>query len=249
MKELSNSRVDDYNNSIGTLEDYDCQICKNKGYIMFDDGGYDTLKPCQCKKVRDSIRYINKSGLKKLLEYYTFDKYLAVETWQKNIKKKAQEFLTETHGNWFYIGGQVGSGKSHICTSIVNALLKLGNESLYMKWRDDSVELKKSIASDGDDYFQVINRFKNVKVLYIDDFMKTERGKLPTSADIMLAFEILNYRYNNMDLITIISTERSVDELIDIDEAIGSRIYQRSKKYCFYLSADPEKNIRLKGNL
>ena len=70
---------------------------------------------------------------------------------------------------------------------------------------------------------------------------------MPTSADIMIAFEILNYRYMNQDLITIISTEKSVDEILEIDEAIGSRLYQRSKKYCIKLPSDKSKNYRMKG--
>ena len=138
------------------------------------------------------------------------------------------------------------SGKSHICTAIVNHLLNQGNESLYMKWRDDSVALKKSIMGDSDEYVNLINRYKNVKVLYVDDFFKTELGKPPTSADIMVAFEILNHRYINQDLITLISTEKSIDELLNIDEAIGSRIYQRSKQYCIQLSSDKNKNMRMK---
>ena len=49
-----------------------------------------------------------------------------------------------------------------------------------------------------------------------------------------------------IEIITIISTEKNVDDLIEIDEAIGSRIYQMSKKYCVQLSKDKEKNMRLR---
>jgi len=239
------SKVEHYNNTIGDLKGYDCQECLNKGYIMFDENGYDIIKPCKCKKIRDSIRNIKNSGLENLLQSYSFDKYIAKESWQKHIKDLALKFINDTQGNWFFIGGQVGSGKSHICTAIVNELLNQGLESLYMKWRDDSVELKQSI-NDPEIYSKLVKRYKNVKVLYIDDFLKTELGKQPTSADIMLAFEILNHRYINQDLITIISTEKNVDDLIEIDEAIGSRIYQMSKKYCVQLSKDKEKNMRLR---
>lgn len=246
LKESSTSKIEEYNNSDGDLKGYDCKVCKNKGFIMVDDNGYDSLKKCSCQSVRNSMKNIKNSGLENLLDHYTFDRYEVKEQWQKNIKQSALNFIDNTHGNWFFIGGQVGSGKSHICTAIVNHLLNNGNESLYMRWRDDSVALKKSIMGDSDDYVNLINRYKNVKVLYVDDFLKTEFGKPPTSADIMVAFEILNHRYINQDLITLISTEKSIDDLLNIDEAIGSRIYQRSKKYCIQLSSDKNKNMRMK---
>ena len=39
------------------------------------------------------------------------------------------------------------------------------------------------------------------------------------------------------DRLTIISTERSLDEILEIDEAVGSRIYERSKAYYLPLHA------------
>ena len=107
-QELLISKIEDYNNSIGNLKGYDCQICKNKGYIMFDDNGYDSLKKCSCHSVRNSIKNIKNSGLENLLEHYTFERYEVKEQWQKNIKQSALKFLENTKGNWFFIGGQVG---------------------------------------------------------------------------------------------------------------------------------------------
>lgn len=216
--------------------------------MFIDDAGYEVLKDCECMPARKSLAIIRKSGLDKLLDEYTFEKYKIGQAWQKHIKAAAMRYLDDVYANWFYIGGQVGSGKSHICTAIVKELMMRGNEALYMRWRDDSVVLKKSIMADGSEYADEIGRFKNVKVLYIDDFFKSEKGKSPTAADINLAFEILNHRYINKDLVTIISTEMSINTLVEIDEAIGSRIYQRSQNYCIELSEDPGKNMRMKGN-
>ena len=82
-------------------------------------------------------------------------------------------------------------------------------------------------------------------MLYIDDFFKTERGKSPTSGDINIAFELLNYRYINGQLITIISCERDVDEVMRIDEAVGSRIYERTRGNCVCIDSKPGRNYRL----
>lgn len=63
-----------------------------------------------------------------------------------------------------------------------------------------------------------MHELKMVYVFYIDDFIK----ETVTDADINIAFELLNARYNDHEKLTIISTEKS------IDEALGSRIYERS---------------------
>ena len=87
---------------------------------------------------------------------------------------------------------------------------------------------------------------KEVKVLYIDDLFKTERGKSPTQSDIQITFEIINTRYNNKNTITLFSCEKLIQDLLEIDEAIGSRIYQMAKHYTIEIREDKRKNIRLR---
>lgn len=108
-----------------------------------------------------------------------------------------------------------------------------------MLWRDVSVRAK-AVVND-EEYGRIVDPLKRVKVLYIDDLFK---GGAPKEADIKLAFEILNYRYADQKLLTVISSERTIEELLDIDEAVGSRIYERSRGY--YLPLDGMKNWRLK---
>ena len=99
-----------------------------------------------------------------------------------------------------------------------------------------------------------MKELKKTDVLYIDDLFKGGKGedgkyKPPTAADINAAFEIINYRYNNPELVTIISSERTLVELNDIDEAIAGRIAERSKEsgYCINLKPDKKRNWRMKG--
>lgn len=228
----------------GNLTGYDCKKCKNKGVIYYEKDGYEYFRNCECMKVRRSIERIEKSGLKKALGKYTFENYKADEPFQKYIKTKASDFLSDFKDKWFYIGGQVGCGKTHICTAIVGELLNQGKSARYMQWRDDIVKIKANANTD--DYNRLIEPFKKVEVLYVDDLFKTEKGKTPTTADINIAFEIFNYRYINDNLITLISSEKTIDELIDIDEAVASRIYEMSRKYCICINPDKNKNYRLK---
>ena len=247
FEERMRRRVERYNNTVGILTGYNCSVCKNKGDIMYiSDSGNEMVKPCECMKARKTLWLIEKSGLKDLIQDYTFDKFKATSEWQAKAKHMAKEFLVDHENKWFFMGGQVGCGKTHLCTAIVGEFIRSGKAAHYMLWRDEIVPLKASVTDD-EVYGKAIRQLKEVDVLYIDDFFKTERGKIPTTAEINIAFEILNYRYNNRRLITIISSEKMMDDIIDIDEAVGSRIFQRSKNYCLSISEDRSKNYRLNG--
>ena len=157
--------------------------------------------------------------------------------------QKAVEYAKNPEG-WFYIGGQVGAGKTHICTAIAVYLLKQGLETYYMLWTDATVELKANKCDD-EEYNKLMGKLKSVDVLYIDDFLKTEQGKQPTTADINIAFELLNNRYNAKK-ITIVSSEKTLKEVLNIDEALGSRIKQRAGENDIAIAKDGRKNYRLK---
>lgn len=236
-------RVSIYNNSEGTLTGYDCPKCHNKGNYMFLRDGEELIRDCECMAKRKMLRAIHNSGLEETLSECRFDNYIAEEDWQKNIKNKAMKFVEDNEGKWFYIGGQVGSGKTHICTAIVGKLIEAGYNAKYMMWRDEIVKLK--AMRNSEDFENLIAEYKRIKVLYIDDLFKTEQGKQPTQADIDIAFEIINYRYIHKDLITIFSCEKSTGELTDIDEAVGSRIVQRSRDYNLAIAKDRSRNYRL----
>ncbi|MEI7667457.1 MAG: ATP-binding protein [Erysipelotrichaceae bacterium] len=237
--------VQRYNQEEGTLKGKDCQHCKNRGYIMILEEGYTALKKCECQKARQSKVIIEKSGLKKLIQEYTMEAYQDDEPWQQTIKSTAKFFIESPETHWFFIGGQVGSGKTHICTAIVNELMNQGKEALYMLWRDEIVKLKAK-SMEGPEYQKTIQAYKTIKVLYIDDLFKTEKGKFPTTADINIAFEILNARYLDKSIITIISCEKIIKQLAEIDEATASRIYQMTKGFCLELNQNPKMNMRLR---
>lgn len=237
-------RVQVMNNTEGSLQGYNCNVCHNKGIVYMYHGNEIVSKDCECMKTRESLDRIKKSGLSNLLDKYTFDSYETGESFQKLIKGKAVNFL-RTNAKWFFIGGQIGCGKSHICTAIVGELLKQGKQARYMQWRDDVVKLKSHANSY--EYEFLINPFKNAEVLYIDDLFKTRSGEFPTSADVNIAFEIINQRYINPDFITIISSERTISDMLKIDEAAVSRICEYAGEYTINVASDIHKNYRLRG--
>lgn len=240
-----------YNQTTGDLDKvdgYNCEICKNKGHKMvIGADGYEAYRPCKCQQIRATLRRARESGLGDVITEYTFDKFKTTEDWQQHIKRTAQEFCNDDTAKWFYIGGQVGSGKSHLCTAIAAHYIKKSCDVKYMVWAEEAKRLK-ALVNDVT-YQELINSYKNVEVLYIDDFLKVKYGETPTAADINLAFEIVNHRLLEKDKITIISSEKMLDEIMEYDEATMSRIYQKTGKYKISIGKDRYKNYRLKDGI
>lgn len=252
-REYEQFKVDGLNETAGNKnkeDGYECRICKNKGFVakLVDngDGTYShCFAECRCAETRRSIMRMKRSGLKDIIKDYTFDKFVDSEPWQTTIKKAAMEYAKAPEG-WFFLGGQSGSGKTHLCTAICREFLLAGRQVRYMLWRDDIVKIKGAVT-DSEEYSKMIDRFKSAEVLYIDDLFKTGKTvdgeeQRPTSADINVAFEIINYRYCNPGLLTIISSELSEDGLLDVDEAVGGRIYERAMT--FTIGKDRSRNYR-----
>lgn len=224
-----------------TLEDFglggvDCPKCGNMGYIPYTKDGEIYSRECECMNTRRSMRRIKNSGMIDLLSRYTFAEYETPDDTRAKIKAAAQKYA-EADDGWFYIAGQSGSGKTHICTAICSRLMERGKEVYYMKWRDESRQLKAIVNTE--DIDPKLEKLKSVPVLYIDDFLKGGANE----ADIRLAFEILNARYNESKARTVLSSEIGIKELLRVDEAVGSRVYERSRGY--RLSA-PSENWRLR---
>lgn len=261
-QEVEQMKADSYNRTVGKLNEadgYNCDLCKNRGYVAAvyhnEQFGYysETLVPCKCQRVRNAIHKLNRSGLKNMVKDYTFAKFEAVEPWQQAIKTAAERFCADEEHNWFFIGGQSGAGKSHLCSAIAVHYIRKGKDTKYMLWRDEIAKIK-ACVNDVEQYAAMMDELKKAEVLYIDDLFKTGKAQdgkpaMPTAADVNAAFEVINHRYNNPGLITIISSERTLNDLNAIDEAIAGRIAERSKAggYCMNLKPDQSRNYRMKG--
>ena len=237
-----------YNNSIGNLTDYDCPLCKNRGiFAQINKLGYLVYVNCQCIKARNNIQRLKKSGLGNLINRYTFENYKVENSWQKIVLDKAHEFI-DSNDICFLMLGQNGSGKSHICTAISVELMNRGMNLRYMTWINDSIKLKQN-KMNSEEYDRMIYELQNVDVLYIDDLFKTlNNDDKPSSADINLALEIINYRYNlsrtsDKRIITIISSEKTMNQLREYDEALAGRINEMADKYIITLIGE-DKNYR-----
>lgn len=252
------SKCDAYNMSKGELNEtdgYDCPDCLNKGYISVVrevDRGEDVndyseaIMKCHCWPVRASIMRLKRSGLENAMQKYTFDKFETPEPWQKHIKETALRFIEES-GSVFFIGGNSGAGKTHICTAITVELMKQGKAAYYMLWQDETVKLKGCVTESAE-YQAKMKRLKDIDVLYIDDFLKPVGNQdKPSVADVRIAYELINHRYNSGNLITVISSERLIGEILNIDEATGGRLVEYAGEYMLNIKRDRSRNYRLRN--
>lgn len=204
-----------------------------------DYNGYEVMAECKCMKTRRTLKRIKQSGLEKQLKSCTFKNFQTDSEWQRRMKAAASEFV-KSDSIGFFIGGQSGCGKTHICTAIIGNFIKQGLSARYFVWREDSTMLK-AMVNDRE-YTERINEFKTADVLYIDDLFKQKDVK---DADIKLAFELIDYRLRQQ-LKTVISTELDEDALIECDEALASRIMQISRGFRMLIPYDRKKNYRLR---
>ncbi len=207
---------------------YECPICKDTGYLLkTHEDGYEYAIPCKCRDIRIAKDRLERSGLAREFKSRTFDGYKTFNNPQLiDAKNTALQFVEQMEvdklgeAGSLMLCGQVGAGKTHLGTACSMALIEKGIAVIYMGYREEMTALKSRIL-DEEAYSGKITRFKTAPVLFIDDFLK---GKV-TESDVNIIYEIVNYRYNN-DLPMIISTEKTMDDLIIFDEAIGSRLIE-----------------------
>ncbi|MDE6729367.1 MAG: ATP-binding protein [Oscillospiraceae bacterium] len=243
LDEFEKMRMQWVNDTEGNLQGLDCRTCRNKGYIMYlDEHGNEICRECECMTQRRTMERVQRSGLQELLAGHTFENYQINTEWQKSAKAKSEHFSQNPDG-WFFIGGQSGAGKTHLCTAICNVLIRNGYEVRYILWRELLHKLESNRFADSN-YIQILDEIKTVDVLYLDDFLKTKGDKSKMASSVEYAFEIINARYNTKKL-TLISSEWMISEIADLDEATAGRIFQSANKNMIMIERNMNRNFRL----
>lgn len=140
-----------------------------------------------------------------------------------------------TRSNSIALLGQPGSGKTHLLTAISNKLIKSKNIAVqYFPYVEGFNDLK----DDFDKLEEKLNRMKEIEVLFIDDLFKPMNGK-PRATDwqVEQTYSVINYRYLNHKPV-LISSELDIEKLVEIDEALGTRIYEMCADYCVIIKGD-----------
>lgn len=229
---------------------YSCAKCLDRGKVYVYDEQEDDIVSvkCECYQSKVSQALARTSGFGFMLDTYKFENFIADTDFQKNMLGLAKGFCDDDEARWFFLGGQSGVGKTHLCTAIANHYIEQGISTKYICWNSWATNLKK-LFNNPDEYYKNLDEVLNVKVLFLDDLFKgaTARDTQPTEADIKLAFEVINGRYLSTDKITIISSEWFMGDLITFDEGTFSRVFQGCGKYQCNIKREEGKNFRTRA--
>ncbi len=226
---------------------YNCERCKDTTWILDSNG--KVVERCKCYEVIKVKEQWEASGLKIDDLDKTFKSYQTYNDLTKRMKGVVTNYylrfkdIEKTKHNSILLCGQPGAGKSHLSIALANNFIKKDSKRVvYMPYVDIITKLKQNIL-DKEYYKNLVEKYKSAEILLVDDLFK---GKI-TETDIKIMFEIINHRYLNK-LPIIISTEYLIKEILNFDEAIGSRIYEMSKDFIVEINEGQENNYRLRSN-
>lgn len=244
-EELLRCNIEDFNKQTGNLnlgDGYNCTKCKNRGYWqrLNKDTIIETYE-CTCKPHRRAIRDSGLNNVTKGKKEMT--DYKADSEWQKASKRKAEKYIKQNSGYWFIACGQSGSGKTLICSIIANDLLFDKHKAVRcVCWQDFIGKLKRDLMNDNVlSADKSLNDIKQCEILFLDEVLKAYND-----TDLRYLAEIINYRYTN-DLVTILTSEHTITDLLAIDETTFGRVLEKCGDYVISIAKDKNRNYRTRG--
>ena len=154
------------------------------------------------------------SGIKKRFMERTFPNFCCDTPGRKENFKIAKEYADnfsnhKAMGDGLYIEGTNGTGKTHLAAAIALQLIGEGIPVICKTSSDLLQDIKKSFSFEGTKEHEVLDIYKKVDLLIIDDLGKEQCSDWSMST----LYSIMNDRYEAMKP-TIITTNYNVDRLI-----------------------------------
>ena len=255
------------------MKTYNCERCKDEGgrivtkqpgettRIREFDGTFkeivlkhpqDEWQECDCNKLRKLNRMIKSSAITEEFQKMGFGNFdeNAVHTQIAHMKRMAMTYykafdqIRTTRINSCLFIGQPGCGKTHLLTAVSNNLMQKKLVGvLYFPYRDGMSDIS---ANNYERKNIIMDHMKQVDVLFIDDLFKPI-GNKPNVKDWMVEvlYEVVNHRYlNNKPLL--VSTELALHDLVNIDEALASRIFEMASDFTVTVDRNLQNNYRFR---
>ncbi len=248
--------------------EYECPKCKDVGGLIVkkvDEEDcctkgkeYEVWVDCDCQLQKRANNLLKVSEITDEFKNKTFSNYeITNRPVAKAMKDIATKYFQEysdikgTEQNSIALLGQPGCGKTHLLTALSNNMMQKKLESvLYFPY----VEGFNDLRNDFEKLEAKLIRMKEVEILYIDDLFKPaskpdrdgKRIRVPQASEWELKqlFAVINYRQMNNKPI-FISSELDFNEMIALDEGLGTRIYMMCKQYFMTVEKDLSLNYRL----
>lgn len=232
-----------------TQASFNCDSCKDQEGEFYRAGdGAEYWRDCECVIRKRVSRLMKSSQITEEFQKKTFGNFnqegspdIIIQAF-KTARKYVMDFgsIRTTRQNSAALLGRVGSGKTHLLMAIANNLIQKGVEVVYFPWVEGFNDLK----DDFDKTNSKVARLQRAEVLFIDDMFKGRDKPTPFQQEQL--FAIINYRYLENKPI-LVSSEKTIAEMCDFDEAIGSRINEMCRDYKVVLTGGIELNYRLNG--
>lgn len=158
-------------------------------------------------------RLLGNSGIKKRFQQRTFPKFRCDTPGRKKSYTIAKEYADnfayhKAIGDGLYIEGTNGTGKTHLAAAIALQLIDEGIPVICKTSSDLLMDIKKSFGNSSINEAQVLDVYKKVDLLIIDDLGKEQCSDWSMST----LYSILNDRYEDMKP-TIVTTNYNTDQL------------------------------------
>jgi DNA replication protein DnaC len=218
-------------------QDKACKKCFDEGYAIDWANNYNLTEVawvCEC----GALQRIKAEEHRDQVRDRAMDTFQEIKPHHNTMLQVAKKFLNQENQKWIYVGGAVGSGKTHLCEVLVKELFeKTKLTTRTEKWRD----LAKRIKSDPTSEVLMLE-LKAVPILYIDDLFKSGGDKV-TEADVNIAYDIIEGRMN-FGGYTIINSEYTIQSLKEIDKSVTSRIVEKAGDFIINISEGEGKDVR-----
>lgn len=166
------------------------------------------------KTMQEKIdRLLGQSGIKKRFQQRTFPNFRCDTPGRKKNYSIAKEYADnfEYHrarGDGLYIEGTNGTGKTHLAAAIALQLIGEGVPVICKTSSDLLGDIKRSFSAEGAREHEVLDVYKRVDLLIIDDLGKEQCSDWSMST----LYSILNDRYEDMKP-TIVTTNYNTEQL------------------------------------
>lgn len=224
---------------------YDCPKCEDRGYTFEIKDGYEVAVPCSCLEKRQSIEKLALSNLTEVFRQKTINSFKANKEWQIKAKNEVlryiNDFLKKETNASLILSGQPGSGKTHLGIAAMLELINNNVGCVYKEYISMLTNLKQ-VINEEEEFIRELEKYINPRVLFLDDFLKGQ----PTEADRKYIYKVINTRYLKGKPM-IISTEKSIKEILMFDEAIGSRLIEMAQDNIITFPRGIENNYRLRN--
>ena len=254
-------------------EEGKCSICKGKEWIEVEEVDnrrgvaivdtkiipkennkyeyQEVLKQkCDCTLKREAtqsfIDRIKASGLEEYVQTKTFKTFIVETDTQKRMLETCKNFVKEPKGTLALLG-ETGSGKTHLGTAVVLNLVYKGYSAYYVEWRNEWQKAQNNYSTIDEDKME---KWKNADVLYIDDLFwaKSNDVHAISNREFEHGWQLLDARLKR-NKITIISSEFTIQDFMEIDRSTAGRLVEMAGDYLFIVEEEEgvNKNYRLRG--